>query len=173
MSKYKKRDNSEFVVEAVQFDPHKQPWPDGVMTWAAEKARPRDMSWGYIETITGREHVQTEDYIVTIPSKEKCLVRSKDFEKIYEPLEPAVQPSKQKPKTTRDSLVHWIDSDDNEFVGVLVDNRITRTGVLSDIYVFPTRNTEGKLLLDAIYSEEHKPLTWHWIERIQWHDWCA
>lgn len=60
------RDDGNPVEEKwVQFDPHKQPWPDGIVSWDSVGYKPRDMSWGYIDTLSGRVHVMAGDWIVT------------------------------------------------------------------------------------------------------------
>lgn len=51
-------------IQAVQFDPQKHPWPDGVVSWDTMPYRPRDMSRGYIDTPEGRIHVQAHDWII-------------------------------------------------------------------------------------------------------------
>ena len=51
------------VVEAVQFDPHAA-WHDCVHSWEKEEARPRDTSWGYIQTDEVKTHVLAGDWIV-------------------------------------------------------------------------------------------------------------
>lgn len=70
---------SETQEHAVQFDPHRHPWPDGIVSWGSAGYQPRDMSWGYLETTQGRVHVQAGDWIVTNSKGEKRV------EKTYEP----------------------------------------------------------------------------------------
>lgn len=64
MKKYKLRPP---IVEAIQFDPEKKPWPDILMPWPDERGRtPRDMSFGYVDSpgSNERHHVKSGDYIV-------------------------------------------------------------------------------------------------------------
>lgn len=61
--KYRKKP---VVIEAVQFDPQAEQWPGGVQRWPdGYGVVPRDMSWGYIDTLEGRMHVQAGDWIIT------------------------------------------------------------------------------------------------------------
>lgn len=59
------RDEAKQVKTREQFDPHKHPWPDGVIAWHDVGYQPRDMSWGFVQTSTGRVHVHTGDWIIT------------------------------------------------------------------------------------------------------------
>lgn len=73
------------IIEAVQFDPHKQPWPEGVKPWPDERGiQPRDGSWGYIETLEGRTHIMVGDYIITSADGKKSLCKPSIFAKTYE-----------------------------------------------------------------------------------------
>jgi hypothetical protein len=81
MGKYRKKP---VVIEAVQFNPHSQPWPEGVKPWSDEDLQPRDMSWGYIETLEGRMHVTAGDWIITGVKNEKYPCKSDIFEATYE-----------------------------------------------------------------------------------------
>ncbi len=82
MAKYRKLP---VVIDAVQFDPHSQPWPDGVIPWVANK--PRDMSWGYIQTLEGKMHVIAGDWIITGVKGEKYPCKDDIFKATYEPVE--------------------------------------------------------------------------------------
>lgn len=54
------------IVNAVQFSPDMEPWPDGVNPWPDENGlRPRDMSFGYMMLFGIRYHVWAGDWIVT------------------------------------------------------------------------------------------------------------
>jgi hypothetical protein len=84
MAKYRKRP---VIIEAVQFDPHK-PWPDGVLPWPDEHgAQPRDMSWGYINTLEGKMHVMAGDWIITGVANEVYNCKDQIFRATYEPVE--------------------------------------------------------------------------------------
>jgi hypothetical protein len=61
MATYRKKPD---LVEAVQFDWRAAQWPVGVIPWP-DGVRPRDMSWGFIDTLEGRFHVQHGDWIIT------------------------------------------------------------------------------------------------------------
>lgn len=75
------------IVEAVPFDPHRHPWPDGVKSWKEAGYQPRDMSWGYIETPSGKKHVMAGDWILTNDAGEKDLCKPGVFVATYEPIE--------------------------------------------------------------------------------------
>jgi hypothetical protein len=61
--KYRKKP---IVIEAVQFDPTVEPWPACIKPWPDDQGfQPRDMTWGYIETLEGRMHVLAGDWIIT------------------------------------------------------------------------------------------------------------
>jgi hypothetical protein len=76
------------VIDAVQFDPEINPWPDGVLPWPDEQGmRPRDMSFGYIETSEGRHHVSAKDWIITGIAGEKYPCKPNIFEATYEAVE--------------------------------------------------------------------------------------
>jgi hypothetical protein len=60
-------------VDAVQFRPDLDVWPEGVVPWSempSDYPRPRDCSWGYIQTPAGTRHVLSRDWIVTTPDGE-------------------------------------------------------------------------------------------------------
>ncbi len=61
MKKYRMKDP--VIVEAVQFDPNNV-WPDCVHPHRKEGIVPRDMSWGYVETVKGIVHILTDDWII-------------------------------------------------------------------------------------------------------------
>lgn len=86
--KYRKKP---IVIEAVQFLPSKdEPFviPSGVHLWPDENgAQPRDMSWGYINTLEGRMHVQHGDWIITGIKGERYPCKPDIFEMTYEPVE--------------------------------------------------------------------------------------
>lgn len=85
MPKYQFINDPSIIVEAVQFDPHKQPWPDGVHNWDG-KSRPRDMSWGYTETVPGRVHVLAGDYIVENYFGGRRVYHQETFEGSFRPI---------------------------------------------------------------------------------------
>lgn len=75
------------VIQAVQFTPQedgKFSIPEGVVLWGKDDARPRDMSWGYIETLEGKMHVNALDWIVTGVNGERYPVKPDIFDKTYE-----------------------------------------------------------------------------------------
>lgn len=82
MAKYRKKP---VVIEAVQFDPNVYPWPDGVKPWPDKHGlQPRDMSFGYIETLEGDHHVMAGDWIITGIKGEKYPCKPDIFEATYE-----------------------------------------------------------------------------------------
>jgi hypothetical protein len=74
------------IVDAVQFDPAQKPWPDGVKPWRDNQPRPRDMSFGYIDTSEGRTSVVAGDWIVTEKGR-KSICKPDVFEAVYVPVE--------------------------------------------------------------------------------------
>jgi hypothetical protein len=60
MAKYKSKANGSIVLEAVQFNPGIQPWPERVKPWG--EIVPRDMSFGYLD-VPSRTHVFALDWI--------------------------------------------------------------------------------------------------------------
>ena len=82
MAKYRKKP---VVIEAVQFDPHQHPWPEGVIPWG--NVQPRNMSWGYITTLEGDHHVQAGDWIIRGVAGELYPCKDEIFRKTYEPVE--------------------------------------------------------------------------------------
>lgn len=83
MAKYRKKP---VVIEATQFDPQSHPWPDGVIPWPEDGLQPRDMSWGYIDTLEGKMHVIAGDWIITGVKGEKYPCKPDIFEATYEPV---------------------------------------------------------------------------------------
>ena len=75
------------VIDAVQFDPHSSPWPDGIISWEKEVFQPRDMSWGYIQTLEGRMHVIAGDWIITGVAGERYPCKDVIFCQTYERVE--------------------------------------------------------------------------------------
>jgi len=72
------------VIEAEQFIPD-QPIPDGMKLWPDENGvQPRDMSFGFIETLEGRMHVQAGDWIITGVKGEKYPCKPDIFKATYE-----------------------------------------------------------------------------------------
>ncbi len=75
------------IIEAVQFDPHRHPWPEGVTSWQSEKYQPRDMSWGYVHAADGRRvHVMAGDWIGKGAAGEPFVCKPDVFEQCYEPV---------------------------------------------------------------------------------------
>lgn len=85
MPKYRKRP---VVIEAVQFDCTlpKEGWPKCIHPWPDKNGlQPRDMSWGYIDTLEGRMHVQHGDWIILGVKGEQYPCKPDIFELSYEP----------------------------------------------------------------------------------------
>ena len=75
----------EAIIEAVQFDPEKQPWPPELIPWPDENGkRPRDMSFGYIDTPEGRKNVRISDWIITDGDGNKYVRDDVTFRRTYE-----------------------------------------------------------------------------------------
>jgi hypothetical protein len=84
MPKFRKKP---VIIEAEQFHPHQHPWPGGVKLWPDEAGlQPRDMTWGYIDTLEGRMHVTAGDWIITGVKGEPYPCKPDIFEQTYEPL---------------------------------------------------------------------------------------
>ena len=81
MKKYRMK--GPIIVEAVQFDPATT-WPDCVHPHGKEGIIPRDMSWGYIETVEGTAHVLAGDWIVKDVGGHFSVCKSDIFKEIYE-----------------------------------------------------------------------------------------
>ena len=82
MKKY--RVKAPVIVEAVQFD-HAVPWPDCVHPHRKKGVIPRDMSWGYIETVEGTaQHVIDGDWIVKDVVGHFSVCASDIFKETYE-----------------------------------------------------------------------------------------
>lgn len=81
MKKY--RVKGPIIVEAIRFD-SSATWPDCVHSWKKEEPRPRDMSWGYIETDEGRTHVLAGDWIIKGVTGRFTVCKPDIFDKIYE-----------------------------------------------------------------------------------------
>lgn len=83
MAKYRKKP---IVIEAVQFDPQQQSWPEGVKCWPGGY-EPVDGTWGYIQTLEGQMHVMAGDWIITGVNGERYPCKPDIFEKTYELVE--------------------------------------------------------------------------------------
>ncbi len=85
MPKFRKKP---IIIEAEQFLPNSRQEfhvPVGVKLWPDEDGlQPRDMSWGYIDTLEGRMHVQSGDWIITGVNGEVYPCKPDIFEKTYE-----------------------------------------------------------------------------------------
>jgi len=75
--------NDASLVHAVQFDPHKHPWPDGIVSWHSMPYQPRDMSWGYIQIGDGKKHVMSGDWIVVDEAGNKHVCPDSVFTSTY------------------------------------------------------------------------------------------
>ena len=82
MAKYRKKP---IVIEAVQFDPQGD-WPACVIPWG--NVRPKDMSWGYIDTLEGKMHVLADDWIIKGIKGEFYPCKPDIFAATYELVEP-------------------------------------------------------------------------------------
>jgi hypothetical protein len=83
MKKYRKKP---VVIEATQFDPQGN-WPECVIPWPENGARPRDMSWGYIKTLEGNMHVIAGDWIIKGIKGEMYPCKDDIFKATYEAVE--------------------------------------------------------------------------------------
>jgi hypothetical protein len=74
------------IVDAIQFDCQKHPWPSEIRPWPDENgSQPRDMSFGFIKTRDGRRlHINHGDWIITNVSGEMSLCAPDVFESRYE-----------------------------------------------------------------------------------------
>lgn len=90
MAKYRNIADSKIAVEAIQFRPHHFPWPKAIQgSWTNPLAE--DESWGYVETIEGRKHIQAGDWIVTDSTGSIRLYKPALFETTFQPdLEPGM-----------------------------------------------------------------------------------
>ena len=83
--KYRKKP---VIVEAIQFNPEQKPWPGMIKPWPKIKDgmayQPRDMSFGYIETLEGDHHVQAGDWIIKGVKGEFYPCKPDIFELTYE-----------------------------------------------------------------------------------------
>jgi len=77
MAKFRKKP---VVIEAEQFDPHKRPWPKGVMPYTSSGNPPYS-----IMTLEGRMTVTPGDWIITGIKGEKYPCKPDIFELTYEP----------------------------------------------------------------------------------------
>ena len=123
MTKYQFQDNPDDIVEAELFEPHKNPWPVGVIPWPENGPRPKDMSWGYMQTTPkDRVHVLPYDYIVTDSLGTRAPVDHKYFEKMYHPVialgTPAQVPSFRRFKLVRTTDITGISGTGEIVVGV-------------------------------------------------------
>ncbi len=84
--KWQKFKKKPIVIEAIQFNPQDKPWPECVISWERGKVEPRDMSWGYIDTLEGKMHVQAGDWIIKGIKGEFYPCKSDIFEMTYEPI---------------------------------------------------------------------------------------
>jgi len=87
MAKYKKRP---VVIEAVQFDPQKHPWPDGVLPWSQgpqSRKGATETSWGYIQTLEGKMDVIAGDWIITGVAGEHYPCKDHIFKVTYDLVE--------------------------------------------------------------------------------------
>lgn len=81
MAKYRKKP---VVIDAVQFDPDQQPWPEGVKPWPQNRPSPMNGSVGYIRTLEGDHHVTPGDWIITGVKGERYPCKPDIFEATYE-----------------------------------------------------------------------------------------
>ena len=72
------------VIEADQFIPNVHV-PEGMHLWLDEKGmQPKDMTWGYVDTLEGRHHVMAYDWIITGVKGEKYPCKDDIFKMTYE-----------------------------------------------------------------------------------------
>jgi hypothetical protein len=90
MAKYRNKENLE-IVEAVQFDSSKLPWPEYVLSWTFTESvtgkKAPDDSRGYLQTRYGEQHIYDGDWIVSEPNNWYFLVKDALFRVEYEPVE--------------------------------------------------------------------------------------
>ena len=80
MAKFRKRP---VVIEAVQFWPESEPWPDGVS--GGDQGNGQWVAW--IETLEGDMDVSAGDWIITGVRGERYPCKPDIFELTYEPIE--------------------------------------------------------------------------------------
>lgn len=68
------------IVEAIQFDPEQQKWPEHVRPW--NKRIPRDMSYGFVDTDFGRKPIQAGDWIIKVSTGQLMLVPNRIYKKL-------------------------------------------------------------------------------------------
>lgn len=75
------------VITAQRFNPQADVWPAQVKPWPGPNGeQPRDMSWGYIETLEGRMSVQAGDWIIVGVVGEAGVTTDDVFRATYEML---------------------------------------------------------------------------------------
>lgn len=77
----------QICIEAEQFSitgREEVRYPKGMHPWRDEQARPRDMSWGYVNVGIRRVHVQSGDWIVTYPDGSQGVVSEDAFPKFWQ-----------------------------------------------------------------------------------------
>lgn len=82
-NKYKKYMPKVAPVDAVQFDPEGD-WPSIVNSWLPFDPRPKDMSFGYIDTPKGKINVMAGDWIIVYEDGEITTLKPAEFEAKYE-----------------------------------------------------------------------------------------
>lgn len=86
MKRYKHKETGQ-TVWAEQFvasnEPGAEP-PPAMVLWRDCDSRPRDMSWGYVETLDGRKHVLSGNYIVYMGGNPCKVLYDKQFSDAYE-----------------------------------------------------------------------------------------
>lgn len=75
------------IIDAVQFEPTVKPWPECIVPWT--EVRPRDMSFGYIETLQGKGHIWAGDWVIKGPTGEFYPCKPHIFEATYEAVDAA------------------------------------------------------------------------------------
>src|SRR5882762_8219081 len=105
MNKYQSVTNPDVIVDAVQFDPQKRPWPDGVIPHDPE-CKPKDMTWGYVDTEDRRVHVMAGYYIVTDSLDKKHVYERESFEHAFRPMISSVVAIEEE----RTTVLRWIES---------------------------------------------------------------
>ncbi|AFZ67097.1 hypothetical protein [Deinococcus peraridilitoris] len=69
----------EWSWDAQRFDPNTHPWPACVEPWSFLKARPRDLSFGFVHTRRGKRHVYAGSWLVHFPNGDFDVMTDAEF----------------------------------------------------------------------------------------------
>ena len=76
--------NKPVVIEAEQFDPEREPWPDGVYRVGGSLPDDNPDLWWRIDTLEGTHRVKPGDWIITGVKGERYPCKPDIFEATYE-----------------------------------------------------------------------------------------